>query len=190
MEIIQEIPSFALVQEHWSGRIEVFLKIELTALSYIERLHAASGSEQQKSKLQNETIGLFKTKMKIVQILNVNQKIVYFKENTFISKEINQKVAIKLSFPFSIPQLLPSSWFFRCNSYQTWQTYLKVSDIFSQLESLQIILSHSILSKRIQENLSDNILLMQLVVVLLTQVAALYCMDQEISLIVKLKYSA
>lgn len=46
MEIIQEIPSFALVQEHWSGRIEVFLKIELTALSYIERLHAASGSEQ------------------------------------------------------------------------------------------------------------------------------------------------
>ena len=128
--------------------------------------------------------------MKIVQILNVNQKIVYFKENTFISKEINQKVAIKLSFPFSIPQLLPSSWFFRCNSYQTWQTYLKVSDIFSQLESLQIILSHSILSKRIQENLSDNILLMQLVVVLLTQVAALYCMDQEISLIVKLKYSA
>ena len=106
--------------------------------------------------------------MKIVQILNVNQKKVHFRENTFISKEINQKVAIKLSFLFSIPQLLPNSWFFRCNYYQTWQTYLKVSDIFSQLESLQIILSHSILSKRIQENLSDNILLMQLVVVLLT----------------------
>lgn len=45
MEIIQEIPSFALVQEHCSGKIEVFLKIEITALSYIERLCAQVFSE-------------------------------------------------------------------------------------------------------------------------------------------------
>ena len=56
---------------------------------------------------QNSRVRLLvysKQEIKIVQILNVKQEEVHFKESR--TKEINQKLAIN-SFPFSIPNLCP-----------------------------------------------------------------------------------